>query len=296
MIPPIASQFVAGETQAEALAYVRRVNDHEINAIVNRLGTHHEEWDRIAEVKAEYEELVAAIGGTNLDACVSVKPSQIGLDLGEPVFRDHLASLVETASRHDVFIWLDMEEHETTDATIEAFETLAPEYEERLGICLQANLYRTIGDLDRLETVPGAVRLVKGGSYDEPETVACMDRERMNRRYREILRYAFEHYEGDIAVATHDIDAISFARSVGDSVGREFEIQMLMGVRTDAIVELSEEYDVAQYVPYGRNWKKWTFNRLTENPRTFWFVIQAVLGNSISRLGRTSDDPVLRKP
>ena len=274
MIPPIANRFVAGETHPEVLDRARRLNDHNVGAVVNRLGSHHDEWAQVASDAEAYRTLVEDIAGASLDASVTVKPSQVGLDLGEAVFRTFLSDLVETAHSHGVTVWLDMEEPTTTDATLDAFETLAKAHGGGIGVCVQADLKRTRADLERLVDVPGRIRLVKGGAYDVSETIAYQEKSRVNAAYRDLLKYAFEHADGGIAVGTHDPDMIEHAIALHETFGTEFEFQMLMGVREEAQYELARSYDVSQYVPYGERWKRWALNRAKNNVR---FVAEALV-------------------
>ncbi|WP_436925784.1 proline dehydrogenase family protein [Halosimplex amylolyticum] len=127
MIPPIASRFVAGETAPEALEHAREANERGIGMILNLLGEHYHERGPADEDAATYRELIDDIAETDLRVCVSVKPSQLGLDVGEDVFRENLASIVERADDHGEFVWIDMEDHTTTDATLDAFEYHARE-------------------------------------------------------------------------------------------------------------------------------------------------------------------------
>ncbi|SEW12425.1 proline dehydrogenase family protein [Natrinema salifodinae] len=290
MIPPIANRFVAGESPAEALDHVRRLNERGVKAIVNLLGEHYDEREPVAADAAEYRALVADIAGSGLDACISVKPSQLGLDLGEDVFRAELAEIVDAAAEHGVFVWIDMEDHATTDATLDAYEDLTREYEggERsssdpesdsgVGVCVQANLKRTRADVERLADVPGKVRFVKG-AYDPPADVAYKDEARIDREYRDLLEYAFEQYDGGIAVGSHDPAMIDHAKALHDRYGTDFEIQMLMGVREDAQYDLADEYEVWQYVPYGDRWKSYFYRRVTERTANLEFALRAVLSS-----------------
>ncbi|MFU8867304.1 proline dehydrogenase family protein [Natronococcus sp.] len=292
MIPPVARRFVAGETEAEALERVRRLNERGIRGMINRLGTHHDDPDRVRADTEAYRELVAAIGDAGLEGSVSVKPSQLGLDLGEGVLRRSLESILEVASERDVVVWLDMEERATTDATLDVFEAFVSRYgDAQLGVCLQANLKRTTADLERLAGVPGRVRLVRGGAYDEPPSVAYRDPERMDRAYRDVLERGFETLEGPVAVATHDLSILEYAVELSERHGTALEIQMLMGVRPAVQRELATEYDVGQYVPYGTRWKRYFLNRLTETDHTFRFALRALLGRSARPIGAPSKRP-----
>ncbi|MFD1563580.1 proline dehydrogenase family protein [Haloarchaeobius amylolyticus] len=278
MLPPIADRFVAGESPAEALEHVRQLNDNDVKAIVNLLGEHYDDRDAVAADAAEYRRLVDDIAGSGLEACISVKPSQLGLDLGEDVFRAELTRIVDTAAARDVFVWIDMEDHTTTDATLDAFEAVAHEQGGGVGVCVQANLRRTRADIRRLADVPGKVRLVKG-AYEPPADVAYTDGARVDQEYRSLLEYAFEHHDGGIAVGSHDPEMIEHARALHERYGTDFEIQMLMGVREDTQYELADEYEVWQYVPYGERWKSYFYRRVTERTDNLRFALRAVLSS-----------------
>ncbi|WP_121741885.1 proline dehydrogenase family protein [Natronorubrum halophilum] len=289
MIPPIANRFVAGEGPAQALEHVQRLNERNVAAIVNLLGEHYDERPPVRSDAGEYRALAGDIANSDLEACISVKPSQLGLDLGEDVFREELWGVVDAAAEHGVFVWIDMEDYTTTDATLDAFEELAREYGETgrsssdqgsdagVGLCVQANLKRTRADVERLADVPGKVRFVKG-AYNEPADVAYQDSERINREYETLLEYAFEHYDGGIAVGSHDPAMIDRAIELHEQHGTDFEIQMLMGVRETAQYDLAEEYSVYQYVPYGDRWKSYFYRRVTERKENVWFALRAILG------------------
>ncbi|WP_232703051.1 proline dehydrogenase family protein [Halobacterium wangiae] len=278
MIPPIASRFVAGESPAAALDHVDDLNDQGVKAILNLLGEHYEERPPADEDAAAYEDLVRDISGSGLDACISVKPSQIGLDVGDDVFAENLADIAAVADEHGVFTWVDMEDHETTDATLDAFEDLTTEYEGGVGVCVQANLKRTEEDLERLADLPGKVRLVKG-AYDEPRELAYKNKERVNEAYRTYLKFMFQEFDDGVAVGSHDPEMIALARDLHDEYGTDYEIQMLMGVRDDAQVELAaEDVEVWQYVPYGDKWFSYFYRRAMERKENMLFALRAVLG------------------
>ncbi|SDJ48890.1 proline dehydrogenase family protein [Natronorubrum texcoconense] len=281
MIPPIANRFVAGESPAQALDHVRQLNGRNVRAIVNLLGEHYDDRPPVRSDAAEYRALAGDIANSNLDATISIKPSQLGLNLGEDVFREELEEVVAAAADHGVFVWIDMEDHTTTDVTLDAFEDLAREYgsddEYRVGVCVQANLKRTRADVERLADVPGKVRFVKG-AYNEPDDISYSSSARVNHEYEALLEYTFEHYDRGIAVGSHDPAMIDRAIDLHEEHGTEFEIQMLMGVRTDAQYELAAEYPVYQYVPYGDRWKSYMYRRLTERKENVWFALRAILG------------------
>jgi len=276
MIPPIASKFVAGETPAAALDRARELNDRDVKAILNLLGEHYRDRGPADEDAEAYLRLLEEIDGSGLDACISVKPSQIGLDAGTQVFRENVERIVDHAADRDLFVWIDMEDHTTTDATLDAYEELARKHEGGVGVCVQANLKRTAEDLERLADVPGKVRLVKG-AYDEPESIALTEKADVDAAYEEYLEYMFEHFDGGIAVGSHDPAMVSLARDLHDEHGTDFEIQMLMGVREDAQFDLAEEYEMYQYVPYGDKWLSYFYRRAMERKENLLFAVRAIL-------------------
>lgn len=278
MIPPIASNFVAGESPATALDHVAARNAEGVNVILNLLGEHYDDPSAAASDATAYRALVRDIADSDVDACISVKPSQLGIDIGEDVFTSNYRAVVEAAQDAGVFVWCDMEDADTTDTTLDAFEELAREYEGGVGQCVQSNLKRTSDDLERLADVPGKIRLVKG-AYDESPEISYKEKSAVNEQYREDLETLFADYEGKIAVGSHDPQMIEYARDLREEHNREFEIQMLMGVRQDAQRDLAADgEEVWQYAPYGDKWLSYFYRRVRERKENALFAVRAVLG------------------
>ncbi|WP_459875897.1 proline dehydrogenase family protein [Halorubrum gandharaense] len=291
MLPPIASNFVAGETPAAALDHVETLNARGVAGIVNLLGEHYTERAP-ADADAEaYVDLVGGIADRSLDACVSVKASQIGLDVGEDVFRENLARIVDAANAPPgsadadagddtpgVFVWIDMEDHETTDVTLDEFERHTTATDGNVGVCVQANLKRTPDDLERLADLPGKVRLVKG-AYDEPASIAHTKKARVDEAYRDCLASMFEAFDDGIAVGSHDPEMVAYAGELHAEYGTPYEVQMLTGVRESAQFALADDgVTVYQYVPYGDKWFSYFYRRIRERKSNALFALRAVLG------------------
>ncbi|PAU84808.1 proline dehydrogenase [Halorubrum salipaludis] len=286
MIPPIASNFVAGETAEAALDHVEGLNGRGVAGILNLLGEHYEERpDADADADA-YVDLVEAIADRDLDACVSVKPSQIGLDIGDDAFEENLARIVEAANEgspaaSDTFVWIDMEDHETTDVTLDAFERHATATDGNVGVCVQANLKRTREDLERLADLPGKVRLVKG-AYDEPGELAYKKKARVDESYRDCLAYMFEAFDDGVAVGSHDPAMIEYATELYAEHGTPYEVQMLMGVREaeqfDLAADPEVDAEVYQYIPYGSKWFSYFYRRVRERKSNALFALRAIVG------------------
>ena len=277
MIPPVANNFVAGETPAQALEHARQLNGRSVGAILNLLGEHYDERDPADQDTAAYVSLVEDIGATDLRACVSVKPSQIGLDVGEPVFRENADRIAAAAADAGVFLWLDMEDHTTVDATLDVYEDLTTSHDGGVGVCLQANLRRTPEDIERLAALPGKVRLVKG-AYDPPTEVSFDGKARVNEAYRDCLEQLFDSFEDGVAVGSHDPEMVDLARRLHAEYGTPYEIQMLMGVRESAQTELATDAEVWQYVPYGTKWLSYFYRRVAERRENLTFALRALVG------------------
>ena len=275
MIPPFARSFLAGETPAEAVAHATELNNDNIGVILNLLGEHYHDRRAAAADTRAYCRLIEDIDRADLRACVSVKPTQLGLEISEDCFREHLEHIVACGEDHGVFVWIDMEDHETTDATLDAFEHHAREHGD-VGVCVQANLRRTGDDLERLAPLPGKVRLVKG-AYDPPADIAYQSRERIAEAMRTHIGFMFRKFEDGVAVGSHDPDLVTLAADLHETHGTPYEIQMLMGVRTGAQRDLAAHHEMWQYAPYGERWLSYFYRRVTENVENARFAARAVL-------------------
>jgi proline dehydrogenase len=278
MIPPIVRRFVAGETAATALDHARSANADGIGVILNLLGEHHDDPAAADADTETYLRLIEDVATTDLDVRVSVKPSQLGLDVSQARFAENYRRIVDAGADHGVFVWCDMEDSMTTDATIDAFEAATGRNPWGVGLCLQANLRRTDDDIDRLLDVPGAIRLVKG-AYDEPAGIAYTETSAVNDAYRRGLDRLFSGRDRGIAVGSHDPAMVSRARGLADEHGSDYEVQMLMGVREAAQRDLAAQgVTVRQYAPYGDAWFAYFSRRIRESRGNALFALRAVLG------------------
>ncbi len=276
MIPPIADRFVAGEDEEAALEHAADLDRHGVKTILNLLGEHYHDPEPAAEDRDTYKDLIEQISGTDTDVCISIKPSQIGLDIGEDTFRENLEAIVEFADGHDVFVWVDMEDHTTTDVTLDAYEDFTTAYDGGVGLCLQSNLKRTREDLERVADLPGKIRIVKG-AYDEPKELSYKKKSKVNEMYRRDIEYMFEHFEDGIAIGSHDPEMIEHGIDLHDEYGTPMEFQMLMGVRTDEQERLARAgYEVWQYVPYGSKWMSYFYRRVRERKENVLFALRAL--------------------
>ncbi len=278
MIPPIADKFLAGETPGSALRNVERINEKGIGGIVNALGEHYDKPDDADRAVRTYTELLNEMRRLDLNACISVKPSQIGIDIDRAVFEENATRIVTHADDRDVFVWFDMENHLTTDTTLDVFEQMTQLAPGTVGVCVQANLRRTYDDIARLVDLPGGIRLTKG-AYAPPAGVAFSDQETINQAFRSHLNTLFTDHAGKIAVGTHDPAMIDAAIENYERYGTNFEFQMLKGVRESAQTTLTDEYDVWQYIPFGTKWLSYFYRRIRERKSNAVFAARAIFGS-----------------
>jgi proline dehydrogenase len=271
----VALRFVAGEELDDAVAAVKRLNAMGASVSLDYLGEHCTE-SAIAEASATtYRRMLERIQGDKLDANVSVKLTQLGLDIDQELALGNAALVVMRAAEAGTTVTLDMEDHPYTDRTIEVCVRLADRFPGRVGVALQAYLRRTPADLERVVAQRVPVRLCKG-AYREPTSIAYQSRRDVDAAFARLARRLVESQAYPM-IATHDERLIRHASRLGrprDS----WEIQMLYGVRRDLQRKLIEEgYRLRVYVPFGREWYPYLARRIAERPANVRFFAEALL-------------------
>lgn len=284
----MARRFVAGETLEEAIVAVLDLHDRGMLATLDHLG---ENVTDEALAKAATDEYVLALlalqaAGVSATCNVSVKLTQMGLELGDRFCYGNIRRVVERAWRCGNFVRIDMESSETTERTLALYRRLREEF-SNVGIVIQAYLYRSEDDVRALiEEGIGHFRLCKG-AYDEPASVAYRDRDRVTQALNDLVRICMAPEArargAYAAIASHDEDVVSFARAYAyrQSLARDdFEFQMLYGIRRELQVALVEQgYRVRVYVPYGTHWYPYFVRRLAEKPANLMFFARAFFGD-----------------
>jgi proline dehydrogenase len=281
-----ASRFVAGETLESALAAVRALNAKKITASLDLLG---ESVRNEAEARAagrEYLSMLDRIHEERVDANVSLKLTQMGLDISEELCVEIMHDVLTRARDYRTFVRLDMESSAYTERTLRLFEDrLYPNYPENVGIVLQSYLYRTQADVEQAIALKCRVRLCKG-AYKEPATVAYPEKQDVDANYVRCMHKLLTegNYPG---LATHDVailaEAKRFVQEQGISRDR-FEFQMLYGVRRDLQEKLVREgYNLRVYVPFGTQWYPYLMRRLAERPANVAFITGNVMREMVSR-------------
>ena len=274
----LSSRFVAGETLAEALAIARSMNSAGISVTLDHLG---ENVTSLAEAGASRDEYIRAleeIRAAGLQANVSIKLTQFGIDIDEEACRENVATLVGVAARHENFVRVDMESSAYTDRTLRLVTELHARY-AATGAVIQAYLYRSERDLELLSRQGIRIRLCKG-AYLEPPSVAYEHKADVDRNYIHLMKILLKtgSYSG---IATHDEAIIAEAQrfvAARQIPVANFEFQMLYGIRRDIQKRLvSEGYRLRVYIPYGKAWYPYFMRRLAERPANVLFLIRNLM-------------------
>jgi len=265
----VAWRFVAGEDLQAGLDVIRALNAKGIKGTLNHVGTHVRSE---AEAISAADEAIAALRGLHaagLDSHISMKLTQIGLDIRPDFCRTQLRRVLDCAREVDTFVRIDMEESGYVESTIGLFEEMREEYgAEKIGIVLQSYLRDRSADLARLAAAGSRIRLVKGGYWEPADVVYRKRRDVDGAFFADVERLLRDGCHP--AIATHDPAAISFARRVAASTGLAkdaLELQMLYGVRSDLQDRLVRAgYVVRCYVPYGGQWYEYVLGCLRRVP------------------------------
>jgi proline dehydrogenase len=271
-----ARRFIAGETVEEAILAARQVESAGLMQTLDFLG---ESVSTLAEADAatrDYLRVIDAVIQAGIGRNLSLKLTQLGLDVDRASAVDNLRRILERAQ--DFFVRLDMESSQYTETTLAIFETLWQQNYHNIGVVLQADLHRTEQDVARIVALGARIRLVKG-AYREPASVAYPSKADVDAAYAQLMRRLL--LEGTYpAIATHDEamihEALRFVAEQHISKDR-FEFQMLYGIRRDLQAALvSQGYRVRVYIPFGHQWFPYFMRRLGERPANVGFVLRGI--------------------
>jgi len=271
-------RFIAGETLDEVLRVLERLRSRGFSTTVDVLGESVTTVDAARAAADRYLELLGALGERGLDRNVSLKLTQMGLDVDASACGENLFRVMDRAAELGAFVRVDMEDHQHTDRTL-ALVREAHAAHAGVGTVIQAYLRRSGADVDALDAERIRVRLCKG-AYDEPAAVAFPHKADVDDNFRRLAEKLL--HEGEYpALATHDEFLIAWARGFAEREGIDrsrFEFQMLHGVRRDLQEALVRDgYTVRIYVPFGTEWYPYYMRRLAERPANVLFMARAVL-------------------
>ena len=274
-------KFMPGETPAEAIKAALQLAAEGRGSLFTKLGENLKSLDDAIAVRDHYLGFFDQLQAENVPGQVSVKPTQLGLDLSQRACADHLDALAAKATATGSFLWIDMEDSSYVDRTLDVYRVLKAKY-DRTGIALQAYLRRTPADIDSLMSLRPVIRLVKG-AYAEPPDVAFAAKSETDLAYFDLSERMLERAlvgECTPIFGTHDISLlqrlISRAKDFGVVDGR-YEIHMLYGIRDGDQRRLRSDGRVVRtLISYGSSWYPWYMRRLAERPANVWFVVKSM--------------------
>ena len=278
-----ASRFVAGETIESGVVAARELAARGITASLDFLGESVKEEREAVAAQDQYLRMLDSMAAAGVEVNVSVKLTQMGLDIDEDLCAANLTRILEKAGAAGGFVRLDMEGSAYTQRTLDFFkQRLLERFGRHCGVVIQAMLRRSEADVADLITHGARVRLCKG-AYLEPSTVAFPDKADVDRSYVTLMErlLAEGNYPG---IATHDDAIIRHAQGFvqRNRIGPDrFEFQMLYGVRRDLQDNLVKNgYNVRVYVPFGEAWYPYFMRRMAERPANFFFIVNNVVKES----------------
>ncbi len=278
----VVDRFIAGETSAEVVTVTRRLIGAGLLVSIDYLGEDTTDRAHADSVVVAYLDLLTKLreSGLSGSAEVSIKLTALGQHLrdGPQLALENAELICNAARKANTAVTLDMEDHPTTDSTLEIVRTLRKEYPDT-GAVLQAYLYRTEDDCKDLAVTGSRVRLCKG-AYAEPESVAFQDRQEIDKSYVRCMKILMAG-DGFPMLATHDPTLIDIGLKLASDHGRgpgDFEFQMLYGIRPTEQQRLAKlGHAVRVYVPYGTDWYGYLVRRLAERPSNLRFFARSLI-------------------
>jgi proline dehydrogenase len=286
------TRFMPGETLEDALRAAAELRERRMSTVLTELGENVSDIGQADEVTRHYLDALTKIGANGLDCHISVKLTQLGLDVDVARCLDNLRLLAEKALQHNTFVWIDMEQHTYVDATLEAYRMVRADF-PNVGVCLQAYLYRTARDLKALIPLGGGIRLVKG-AYREPADIAYPKKRDVDDNFLALARLMVApeaRAAGLRAVfGTHDsrvINAINLHLTATGQLRESVEFHLLFGIQRGEQERLvRERYRVRVLISYGDHWFPWYMRRLAERPANVLFVMKSMLSGVNSNPSR----------
>jgi proline dehydrogenase len=272
-----AGRYIAGETIQDAIKTVRQLNSEGVCATLDVLGEDIFTKEEAVASRNQSNEVLHTIAREKLDSNLSIKLTSLGLKLDKAFCIENVREILKVAAGYGTFVRVDMEDSTVTSDTIEVFSTLHKEF-PKMGLVVQAYLYRTEEDVRKLALQKTNFRLCKG-IYKERIEIAFQGRGEVQQNYVKLLRMMLENgcYVG---IATHDSILVDAAyKVIGDMKLRkdQYEFQMLLGVRPELRRKLvADGHKVRLYVPFGKHWYGYSTRRFKENPEIAGYVFKAL--------------------
>ena len=278
-----AQNVVAGTNIPEVIESIKELNAHGISCTVDNLGEFVFEKSEATTAKEQILAVIEAIHEEGVDAHISLKPSQLGLDIDLDFCYENLEEIVAKASEYGIFVNFDMENYDRVQPSFDILEALSNTY-DNVGTVIQAYFFRAKEDIERFKDF--RLRIVKG-AYKEPEEVAYQDQLDIDLNFIELIEYHLLHGKFT-SIATHDHNIITHLKRFvkeHNIPNDKFEFQMLYGFRKEMQVELAKEgYNFCTYVPFGNDWYGYFMRRLAERPQNINLVTKQVFNKKTNTL------------
>ena len=275
-------RFMPGEKPDDAIEAAKKLQKQNLGAVITYLGENLIKLSEAEFVKDHYIEVLKRISKENLNAEISLKLTQIGLDLSFEKTIAHFEEISAKAKELNNFVWIDMEGSSYVQTTIDFYKKIYKKF-NNTGLCLQAYLLRTKNDIENNLDTNSNIRLVKG-AYKEPSEIAFQGKADVDKNYitiAEILLNKAKNYSSRIVFGTHDLKIIKHIKQAANELGDiNFEFHFLYGIKTSEQIKLANEgYNVKSLISYGEAWFPWYMRRLAERPANLWFVLKNIFSS-----------------
>ena len=272
-----AKKYIAGEKLDDAVRVVKDLNSKNIVATMDVLGEAISTKKEAEQAKIECLHVLDVINENKLNSNLSLKPTQLGLNIDEEFCYQQLCEILERAKQYNNFVRIDMEDSPFTDATFELYKKVHEKY-NNVGVVVQSYLRRTLSDVQAPSMNGTNYRLCKG-IYIEPEEIAFKGRQEVRDNFVKVLSYMLNH-GNYVGIATHDDYLINKAYELikQKNIPKEkFEFQMLYGVKERLRDKINNDgYKLRVYIPFGEHWYKYSIRRLQENPNMAWHITKSI--------------------
>ncbi|MFJ7935880.1 proline dehydrogenase family protein [Sporosarcina sp. NPDC096371] len=278
-----AQNVVAGTNVEETIQSIKELNAHGISCTVDNLGEFVFEKSEATAAKEQILSVIEAIREHGVDAHISLKPSQLGLDIDYNFCLENLREIVSKAHSYDIFVNFDMEDHARLQPSFDILEELSKDY-NNVGTVIQAYFFQAEEDLHKYKDF--RLRIVKG-AYKEAANVAYQEKQQIDENYIKLIEWHLLNGKFT-SIATHDHNVINHIKlfvKQNNIPNDKFEFQMLYGFRKDMQLQLAKEgYNFCTYVPFGQDWYGYFMRRLAERPQNLNLVVKQVFNKKTNTM------------
>lgn len=278
-----AQNVVAGTNIDEMVGSAKKLNASGISCTIDNLGEFVFEKEVALAAKEQILAVIEAIHENSLDAHISLKPSQLGLDIDYDFCLENIREIVKKASEYNIFVNFDMEDHARLQASFDLLDQLSSTY-DNIGTVIQAYFFRANDDIKKYKNY--RLRIVKG-AYKEEASVAYQNKTDIDKNYIELVEWHLLNGKFT-SIATHDHHVINHVKDFVEkhNISKDkFEFQMLYGFRVDMQHELVKEgYQFCTYVPFGEDWYGYFMRRLAERPQNLNILVKQVFNKKTNTL------------